>query len=103
MQLNSNFLQNNELDYFYYKEHLFLVTELLRDNLYEFYKYNREYGDGQYFSLERIKKMTKQILVALEFIHKLGIIHCDLKPENILIKSYSRYERETRAQLDLKQ
>lgn len=29
-------------DYFYHKEHLFLVTELLKDNLYEFYKYNRE-------------------------------------------------------------
>lgn len=29
-------------DYFYHKEHLFIVTELLKDNLYEFYKYNRE-------------------------------------------------------------
>lgn len=25
-------------DYFYHKEHLFIVTELLKDNLYEFYK-----------------------------------------------------------------
>lgn len=25
-------------DYFYYKEHLFIVTELLKDNLYEVYK-----------------------------------------------------------------
>lgn len=29
-------------DYFYHKEHLFIVTELLKDNLYEFYKFNRE-------------------------------------------------------------
>ena len=28
-------------DYFYFKEHLFIVTELLRDNLYEFSKFNR--------------------------------------------------------------
>lgn len=27
-------------DYFYHKEHLFIVTELLEDNLYEFYKVN---------------------------------------------------------------
>lgn len=27
------------IDYFYYKEHLFLVTELLKDNLYEYSRY----------------------------------------------------------------
>ena len=79
------------IDYFYFKEHLFLVTELLRDNLYEFYQYNLESGDEVYFNLQRLKSVAKQILVALEYIHKLGMIHCDLKPENILIKSYSRY------------
>lgn len=77
-------------DYFYYKEHLFLVTELLRDNLYEFYSYNLNSGDEIYFNLKRLKSVAKQILVALEYIHNLGMIHCDLKPENILIKSYSR-------------
>ena len=82
---------NQKPDYFYFKEHLFLVTELLRDNLYEFYKYNRESGDELYFTIDRLKKVTRQILVALEYIHQLGLIHCDLKPENILIKSYSRF------------
>jgi len=79
-------------DYFYHKEHLFIVCELLRDNLYEFYKYNRESGDEIYFNLPRLKKIAKQCLVALDFIHSLKLIHCDLKPENILIKSYSRCE-----------
>jgi len=79
-------------DYFYHKEHLFIVCELLRDNLYEFYKYNRESGDEFYFTIDRLKKITKQCLVALDFIHSLKLIHCDLKPENILIKSYSRCE-----------
>lgn len=78
-------------DYFYHKEHLFIVCELLRDNLYEFYKYNRESSDEFYFNIARLKKITKQCLVALEFIHGLKLIHCDLKPENILIKSYSRH------------
>ena len=77
-------------DYFYFKEHLFLVTELLRDNLYEFNQYNRVSGDEIYFNVDRLKRVAQQILVALEFIHQLGIIHSDLKPENILIKSYSR-------------
>lgn len=40
-------------DYFYYKEHLFIVTELLKDNLYEFYKHNRENGE-QYFTIGRL-------------------------------------------------
>eukprot|EP01006_Ploeotia_vitrea_P028932 TRINITY_DN61571_c0_g1_i1.p1 TRINITY_DN61571_c0_g1~~TRINITY_DN61571_c0_g1_i1.p1 ORF type:complete len:1030 (-),score=224.02 TRINITY_DN61571_c0_g1_i1:159-3248(-) len=79
-------------DYFYHKEHLFLVCELLRDNLYEFSKYNRENGDEPYFTIPRLQKIARQVLTALIFTHGLNLIHCDLKPENILIKSYSRCE-----------
>lgn len=80
------------IDYFYHKEHLFIVTELLKDNLYEFYKYNREQEDTLYFTLGRLQKVTTQILTALDYLHSLHLIHCDLKPENILIKSYSKCE-----------
>lgn len=80
------------IDFFYHKEHLFIVTELLKDNLYEFYKYNREQEEKLYFTLGRLQRVTKQILVALDYLHDLHLIHCDLKPENILIKSYSRCE-----------
>lgn len=80
------------IDYFYHKEHLFIVTELLRDNLYEYSKYSREVEKKHYFNVARLQKVTKQILNALNFIHDLNLIHCDLKPENILIKSYSRSE-----------
>jgi len=79
-------------DHFYHKEHLIIVTELLRDNLYEFSKYNRECGDAPYFTIGRLQKISKQIILALEYVHSLRLIHCDLKPENILIKSYSRCE-----------
>ncbi|XP_074558829.1 uncharacterized protein LOC141814778 isoform X2 [Curcuma longa] len=79
-------------DYFYYQEHLFIVTELLRANLYEFQKYNHESGGVEYYTLPRIQAIARQCLEALEFLHHLRIIHCDLKPENILIKSYSRCE-----------
>jgi len=80
------------IDYFYHKEHLIIVTELLRDNLYEYAKYNREVEKKHYFDVPRLQKITKQILNALNFIHELNLIHCDLKPENILIKSYSKSE-----------
>ncbi|KAF9596934.1 hypothetical protein IFM89_014513 [Coptis chinensis] len=79
-------------DYFYHREHLFIVCELLRANLYEFLKYNQDSGGEAYFSLHRLQIITRQCLEALEYLHHLGIIHCDLKPENILIKSYSRCE-----------
>ncbi|CAJ1411169.1 unnamed protein product [Effrenium voratum] len=80
------------VDYFYHKEHLIIVTELLRDNLYEFSKYNRQGGEEPYFTLGRLQRISQQILVALEYIHQLYLIHADLKPENVLIKSYSRCE-----------
>lgn len=51
-------------DFFYYKEHLFIVCELLRANLYEFQKYNRESGDEPYFILPRLQVSTPLLLLA---------------------------------------
>jgi len=80
-------------DYFYFKEHLFIVCELLLDNLYEFYKKNMSNPDeAHYFTLPRVQKVTKQCLMALQYIHSLNLIHCDLKPENILMKDLERCE-----------
>ena len=78
------------VDFFYHKEHLFIVCELLRDNLYELYKYISKSDWTPYFTLPRVRSIAHQCLTALAYIHDLNLIHCDLKPENILIKSLSR-------------
>ena len=76
-------------DFFYFKEHLILVTELLRANLYEFSRYDRENNVEPYFNPQNLKLIAKQMLTAVDFLHSLSLVHADLKPENILMKSYS--------------
>ena len=83
-----NFLKS--IDFFYYKEHLIIVTELLNDNLYDFYDYLLKNKIEEYFSLSRIQAIAKQVLTSMKYIHSLHLIHCDLKPENILLKCISK-------------
>lgn len=76
--------------FFYYREHLIIVTELLRQNLFEFGKFIIDHNEEPYFTLPRLAYITRQCLVALEYVHSLGLVHSDVKPENILLGSYSR-------------
>ncbi|GAB5035546.1 protein kinase [Nannochloropsis oceanica] len=79
-------------DFFYYKEHLVIVSELLKDNLYEFQRWTRHAQQPSYFTLPRLRAIARQVLEALAFVHSQGLLHCDVKPENIVIKSYSRVQ-----------
>lgn len=76
--------------FFYYREHLIIVTELLRQNLFEFGKFILDNDEEPYFTLPRLAYITRQCLIALRFVHNLGLVHSDVKPENILLGSYSR-------------
>ena len=88
--LNKNFLSNNHsdshiitvYDYFFHQEHLCIVFELLNENLYQLLQHNHLQG----ISLNSINFIIKQLLEAVEQVHRIGIIHCDIKPENILLK-----------------
>jgi len=75
------------LNVFYYRETLFIVYELLRDNLYHIYKYIEECALPKYFTAERLREVSRQCLQTLAVLHAHDVIHCDLKPENILIQS----------------
>ena len=50
------------LDYFYFKEHLFLVFELLRDDLYEFSNFNRESNGELYFTASRLRSIARCVI-----------------------------------------
>ena len=131
------------LDFFYHREHLFIVTELLGLNLYEHQKLclrvradarraseppssfskralrdtleGSDAGDDRssssfserqsslrespYFSVKALRVVAKQVLVALEFMHARGVIHCDVKPENIVLRRGDANARRRRVKV----
>lgn len=73
-------------DYFYFRNHILIVFELLSINLFEMLK-NRNYKG---IKIDKIRNIGLQILKSINFLHRHKIIHCDLKPENILFLNNSR-------------
>ena len=71
---NDHYLLNFK-QVFYHREHLFIETDLLKDNLLTAFQTN-----PSFFSLSVIKKISIQLLQAIATLHSMNIIHADLKP-----------------------
>ncbi|XP_050408114.1 dual specificity tyrosine-phosphorylation-regulated kinase 4 [Patella vulgata] len=69
-------------EYFYFRNHLCIVFELMGMNLYELIKKNNFQG----FSIALIRRFAFALLQCLKVLQREKIIHCDLKPENILLR-----------------
>ncbi|GAB2303195.1 Serine/threonine-protein kinase d6pkl2 [Dionaea muscipula] len=46
----------------------------------------RQRQAGKYFPEQAVKFYVSEVLLALEYIHMLGIVYRDLKPENVLVR-----------------
>ncbi|XP_050367881.1 serine/threonine-protein kinase D6PK-like [Argentina anserina] len=46
----------------------------------------RQRQPGKYFSEQAVKFYVAEVLLALEYLHMLGIVYRDLKPENVLVR-----------------
>lgn len=81
------------LDSFYFEEHLFLVTELLGESLFDWWcntrkKYEDSLLHQQHspllapfpLSLPQLSAWSKDILLGLSTMHTAGMVHADLKP-----------------------
>jgi dual specificity tyrosine-phosphorylation-regulated kinase 1 len=71
-------------DVFQHRGHQCLVFEMLSYNLYDLLRTTHFQG----LNLNLIRKLSRQVLRALQFLAKpdVNVIHCDLKPENILLR-----------------
>ncbi|KAL9668009.1 hypothetical protein QQ045_002380 [Rhodiola kirilowii] len=46
----------------------------------------RQRQPGKYFTEQAVKFYVAEVLLAMEYLHMLGIIYRDLKPENVLVR-----------------
>lgn len=70
------------LQHFMHKNHLCMVLESLHMDLRcVLKKYGRHHG----LNMKATMSYTRQLLLALRLLKKIGIIHADIKPDNILV------------------
>jgi serine/threonine protein kinase len=62
--------------------HVYFVTEYANGG--DLYSLLKQFG---YLEEDMARKYASEIVLALEYVHSVGVIHRDLKPENLLISS----------------
>ena len=62
------------------------IMELMKKDL-ETYLYNDPKADK---SLKKKIKIAKEIISAINYLHKVGVVHRDIKPKNILLDEYDQ-------------
>ncbi|XP_052743747.1 serine/threonine-protein kinase PRP4 homolog [Bicyclus anynana] len=70
------------LSQFMHKGHLCLVFEALHMDLRCVLK---KYGKNHGINVKALTSYSRQLLLALRLLKKIGIIHADIKPDNILV------------------
>ncbi|EIW70133.1 hypothetical protein TREMEDRAFT_68505 [Tremella mesenterica DSM 1558] len=70
-------------EYFDFRNHPCLVSELYGMSVFDFLKQNA----FQPFPERHIQDFAKSLLQSVAFLHRLKLVHTDLKPENILLVS----------------
>lgn len=67
---------------FMHKGHLCLVFEIMHMDLRSVLK---KYGKNHGLNVKALTSYSRQLLLALRHLKKVGIIHADIKPDNILV------------------
>jgi serine/threonine protein kinase len=49
---------------------------------------NGRYKKEQFYTLNKLRKRCKQLLIAVKFCHDNDVVHMDIKPENILLDKH---------------
>ena len=70
----------------------YIVSELMKHDTLLHFANTRNNNAEDNFSEDEVCVMTKEIFLALNFMHLQNLVHRDLKPQNIMVENPSTLE-----------